>query len=123
MTTWTTPEPAISSFLDDFDERGSDPDGGSEELFYPIFLAVDPTDAISLTPEQLAATLPARRAMFGNAGVAQVRRRGARRLRLDDRHVLVAAEWTAEREGGAPLRLFSSLLVRSEPDATASSST
>lgn len=111
--TWTDLEPAISGFLDDFDERGADPDGRSDELFASTFLAVDPDHAVSLTPEQLAATLAARRAMFDNAGVSQVRRQGARQLRLDDRHVLVSGQWTAERAGGA-LMLSSTLLVRSE---------
>ena len=113
---WTPLEPAISSFLDDFDERGADPHGGSEGLFAPAFLALDPTYAVSLTPEQLAATLPARRAMFESAGVGEVRRQDAHQLRLDDHHVLVAGNWTAEREGSASLRLSSTLLLRSLPD-------
>jgi hypothetical protein len=113
---WTPLEPAINSFLDEFDERGADPNGGSEGLFAPTFLALDPTYAVSLTPEQLAATLPGRRAMFGSAGVGEVRRREACQLRLDDQHVLVAGDWTAEREGTTSLQLSSTLLLRSEPD-------
>lgn len=112
---WTTLEPAIGSFLDEFDERGADPHGGSEGLFADTFLALDPRYAVSLTPEQLASTLPARRAMFDRAGVGEVSRRDARQLRLDDQHVLVAGDWTAERDGSTSLQLSSTLLLRAEP--------
>jgi hypothetical protein len=110
---WTPLDHDVADFLDEFDERGADPGGGSEELFASHFLAVDPSHAVSLTPEQLAATLPARREMFAAAGVGAVRRRDARQLRLDDRHLLVAGRWAAARAGGE-LELSSTLLVRSE---------
>jgi hypothetical protein len=114
-TTWSDPDPDVRAFLDDFDERGADPDGSSEQLFAATFLAADPSFAVPLTPEQLAGTLPARRAMFEAAGVGAVRRRRAQQLRLDDRHVLVSGTWSADRAGGA-LELSSTLLLRSEPD-------
>ena len=112
--TWTRLEPDISAFLDEFDELAADPQGGSHELFAPTFLAVDPNHALALTPGQLAATLPARRAMFAAAGVREVHRQDARQLRLDDRHVLVAGHWSAERDTG-PVTLSSTLLLRAEP--------
>jgi hypothetical protein len=111
---WTSLEPAIDAFLDDFDARGADPQGRSDELFAPTFLVLDPARAVALTPQQLAAMLPARRAMFAKAGVGAVRRQDVRQLRLDERHVLVAGEWAAEREGET-LTLSSTFLLRSEP--------
>jgi hypothetical protein len=114
-TTWSHPDPDVRAFLDDFDERGADPDGGSEQLFAPTFLAADPSFAVPLTAAQLAGTLPTRRAMFEAAGVGAVRRQSAQQLRLDDRHVLVSGTWSADRAGGA-LELSSTLLLRSEPD-------
>ncbi|WP_137121177.1 hypothetical protein [Segeticoccus rhizosphaerae] len=112
---WTGLEPAISAFLDDFDARAGDPDGRPGELFAPTFLALDPRYAVAITAEQFAASLPARRTMFADAGVRDVRRRDARQLRLDDQHVLVAGEWAAERDSGT-VELSSTLLVRSGPD-------
>jgi hypothetical protein len=114
-TTWSHPDPDVRAFLDDFDERGASPDGGSEQLFAATFLAADPSSAVPLTPEQLAGTLPARRAMFDAAGVGAVRRQRAQQLRLDDRHVVVSGTWSADRTEGA-LELSSTLLLRSERD-------
>lgn len=117
MTTsdWAAPEPDIQAFLDEFDRR-SGGGGGAAALFAAQFLAVDPVRALVLTPEVLAGALPGRRKMFDAAGVGEIRRGEARQLRLDDRHLLVAAEWSAERAGAAPLRLASTFLVRREPD-------
>lgn len=92
IPSWTSLEPAIDAFLEDFDARGADPDGRSDALFAPTCLALDPARAVAVTPQQLAAMLPARRAMFAKAGVDTVRRRGARQLRLNERHVLLAGE-------------------------------
>jgi hypothetical protein len=64
----------------------------------------------------LAAALPARRGMFDAAGVGAIRRTDARQLRLDDHHVLVSVDWTAERADRDPLRLESTFLIRREPD-------
>jgi hypothetical protein len=115
ISTWTHPDADVSAFLDEFDERGADPDGGSERLFAATFLAADPRFAVPLTPEQLAGTLPARRALFAGAGVRAVRRQSAQQLRLDARHVLVSGTWSAHRDAGA-LELSSTLLLRSEPN-------
>lgn len=113
-SSWTSLEPAIDAFLNDFDARRADPHGRSDELFAPTFLALDPARAVAVTPQQLGAMLPVRRAMFAKAGVGTVRRKDARQLRLDERHVLVAGEWAAERESGT-LTLSSTFLLRSEP--------
>jgi hypothetical protein len=111
---WTAPEPDIAAFLDDYDRRGEGADPTA--LFAPQFLAVDPARALALTPEVLARALPGRRQMFDAAGVGETHRESARQLRLDDRHVLVCADWSAERAGGEPLRLQSTFLVRREPE-------
>jgi hypothetical protein len=113
---WTDPEPDIAAFLDDYDQRGAASGGDPTALFAPQFLAVDPARALALTPEVLARALPARRQLFDAAGVGPIRRQAARQLRLDDRHVLISADWTAEREGGQPLQLASTFLVRREPE-------
>jgi len=115
-TTWSEPDIDLAAFLDDFDRRSAGPDSDVTGLFAPTFLALDPARALSLTPSMLAAGLPARRRMFEDAGVGPVRRVAARELRLDDRHSLVSAEWTADRATGEPLRLASMFLVRREPE-------
>ncbi len=110
---WTPLDPDNEAFLDAYDRLGAG--GDPAALFAPQFLAVDPARAVSITAAMLAAALPARRGMFDAAGVGEIRRAQASQLRLDDRHVLIRADWVADRPGRDPLRLSASLLVRQEP--------
>jgi hypothetical protein len=112
-------EPDIAAFLDDYDAYGRDRTGPApeHEVFAASFLALDPAHVLTLTPAQLAAALPARRRRFDAAGVGDIHRTGARQLRLDDRHVLVSATWSAARDGADPVMLSSSFLLRREGDA------
>ncbi|RMI27849.1 hypothetical protein EBN03_32430 [Nocardia stercoris] len=52
--------------------------------------------------------------MFADAGVGELRRAAASQLVLDDRHIVVSAEWVASRDGAAPLALKSTFLLRRE---------
>jgi hypothetical protein len=113
---WTPLDPDIDAFVDEYDRLGTRPDGDTTTLFAASFLALDPARAVTLTPAMLASALPARRGMFDAAGVGPIRRGDARQLRLDDRHVLVTVDWTAERADRDPLRLESTFLIRREPD-------
>jgi hypothetical protein len=113
---WTAPSSEIEEFLRDYDTRGKAPGGEAAALFAPTFLAVDPARALALTPAALAATLPARRRMFDEAGVGELHRTTARELRLDERHALVSARWRAPRTDGTDIELAATLLVRREPD-------
>jgi hypothetical protein len=108
---WTPPDPDVAAFLDDYDH------GDATALFADTFLALDPARATAVTPAQLAAALPARRQMFAAAGVGPLNRTGARQQRLDDRHILVAADWSAERSTGGPLNVASTFLLRREGDS------
>ncbi|WP_433223368.1 hypothetical protein ACQP00_25950 [Dactylosporangium sp. CS-047395] len=109
--TWTPLDPDVAAFLDAYDS------GDPLALFAATFLALDPARAVAITPAQLAAALPARRAMFDRAGVGPLTRAAARQLRLDDRHLLVGADWTAPRTGGEPLHTTSTFLLRREGDS------
>lgn len=108
---WTPISPRTRAFLDDYDAAGRAPGGDLGAVFADTFLALDPSHAVSLTPAMLAAALPARRRLFDDAGVGELRRADARELRLDDRHRLVRAEWVALADG-REVRLVSTLLVR-----------
>jgi hypothetical protein len=111
VNTWTPTDPDVAAFLDEYDR------GDPTALFAGTFLVLDPARAAAVTPAQLAAALPARRTMFDAAGVGALRRTGARQQRLDDRHVLVSAGWSAERTAGGPLNLASTFLLRREGDS------
>ncbi len=111
-STWHAPTEDVAAFLADFDNRRTD--SGTGDQFAERFLAVDPANVTVLTPAMLAAALPARRRKFQDAGVGEVRRREARQLELDEQHLLVAAEWDAERAGRQPIRLESTFLLRRE---------
>ncbi|MBO3749978.1 hypothetical protein J5X84_28185 [Streptosporangiaceae bacterium NEAU-GS5] len=112
---WTPLTDDIAAFLDDFDLRGRhvDTDDSQAGVFASTFLALDPHRALALTPEQLAAVLPARRRMFAEAGVTELVRVAAWQLRLDERHVLVRADWQAHRPGGQ-IVLATTFLLRRE---------
>jgi hypothetical protein len=113
---WTELSPDLTTFFDDFDARSGRPDGQAADLFAKSFLAVDPTRALALTPQVLAGALPARRRMFDDAGVGALRRTGARQLPLDGQHVLVNAQWQADRKDAEPVELSSTFLLRREPE-------
>jgi hypothetical protein len=108
--TWTPLDPDVSAFLDAYDS------GDAPALFADTFLALDPARAVAVTPAQLTAALPARRAMFDRAGVGAMSRTGARQQRLDERHLLVNADWSAPRTAAEPLHLTSTFLLRREGD-------
>jgi hypothetical protein len=113
---WTPLDPDIDAFVDEYDRRSAEPGADATTLFAASFLALDPARAVTLTPAMLAAALPTRRGMFDAAGVGAIRRTDACQLRLDDHHVLVSVDWTAERADRDPLRLESAFLIRREPD-------
>jgi hypothetical protein len=113
---WSALDPEIDAFIEEFDRTSSQANTEATALFAETFLALDPARALALTPTMLAGALHARRGMFAKAGVGAVRRTNARQLRLDDHHVLVAADWTADRADREPLRLESTFLIRREPD-------
>ncbi len=112
---WNPLDPDIDLFIEEFDRLGSEPDTQVSSLFAETFLALDPARALALTPAMLAGALNARRAMFAKGGVGAVQRSNARQLRLDDDHVLVTAEWSADRGEREPLLLESTFLIRREP--------
>jgi hypothetical protein len=116
---WTTVDADVAAFLDDFDANGRlspEPGRGPADLFADSFLALDPVRAVTLTPGVLAAALPARRRMFDEAGVGEIRRIDASQLRLDDWHTIVSASWSAARANAADLQLKSSFLLRRTAD-------
>jgi hypothetical protein len=113
---WSPLDADIKDFVDEFDRRSAGSGTETTALFASNFLALEPARAVALTPAILAAALPARRGMFDAAGVGDIRRADARQLRLDDQHIIVSVDWTAERAGRNPLRLESTFLVRREPD-------
>ncbi|MFG3292699.1 hypothetical protein ACGF3G_28330 [Streptomyces sp. NPDC048179] len=111
-TTWKPLESDIDAFLTEFQRRSDSPEPDSAEQFAGSFLAADPNSATVLTRTLLAASLPARRAMFDNAGIGAVRCVDAAQLDLDEHHLLVTADWDAERVGSESLRLESTFLLR-----------
>ena len=107
---WHDPTDDIVDFLTAFDQSRS----GSETRgqFGESFLALDPNNVAVLSPGMLAAALPERRRKFADAGVTVVRRREARQLELDTKHLLVTVAWDADREGRPPINLESTFLLR-----------
>jgi len=84
MPLWTALDADLSQFLDAFDEQRANDGADIALLFAPTFLALDPANAVALTPDVLAQVLPTRRRMFAEAGVGETRRLHAEQLRLDD---------------------------------------
>ncbi|MFB9450140.1 hypothetical protein Dvina_28215 [Dactylosporangium vinaceum] len=105
--TWTPLDADVAAFMAEYDS-------GSLHLFASPFLALDPARAVAVTPAQLGAALPARRAMFDRAGVGPLQRTTTRQQRLDDKHILVGAAWSADRTSGEPFTTTATLLLRRE---------
>ncbi|MEW1648655.1 hypothetical protein [Streptomyces sp. NPDC091219] len=110
---WTAPDDDIAAFLDDYDTRGRDVAADQARSFAPNFLALDPQRASALTPAALEAVLPMRRRAFDEAGIGAFTRTGARQMRLDARHVLVAADWQAAHRP-EPIPVSAIFLLRQE---------
>jgi hypothetical protein len=108
-TSWREPDPETEKFLDEYD-RAAD-----STFFAERFLTADPSRAAVVDRAALDAALPARRAMFAEAGVGPLARVGAAQLDLDPLHVLLTVEWEALRLG-SPLQLTSTFLLRRERD-------
>jgi hypothetical protein len=108
-TTWREPDAEAAAFLDAFD-RAAD-----STFFAERFLTADPSRAVVTDRAALEAALPARRAMFANAGVGPLTRTDAAQLDLDPLHVLLTVEWEALRHG-SPLNLDATFLLRRERD-------
>jgi hypothetical protein len=115
-SSWKPLTPDIDAFLAEFERRGTDPQSDSGEQFADQFLTVDPGQAAVLSRAMLTAALPARRKMFDTAGIGAVRCVAASQLDLDERHLLVTADWDAERAAGEPVRLQSTFMLRREDD-------
>jgi hypothetical protein len=115
-SSWKAPDEAIETFLTAYERRGADPQSDSGGDFADQFLVIDPNRALVLAREVLVASLPTRRKMFESAGVGALHRTAARQLDLDERHLLVAVDWEADRTGGEPVHLQSTFLLRREAD-------
>lgn len=113
IPTWTPLENDTAAFLDDYDTRGRDENADQTGSFAPNFLALDPNRASALTPAALAAALPMRRRAFTAAGIGDFTRAGARQMRLDDRHVLLAVDWQAAHQP-SPIPVSATFLLRQE---------
>ncbi|WP_405657823.1 hypothetical protein [Streptomyces sp. NBC_00079] len=113
---WKPLDPDLDVFLTEFERRSGNPESDSGEQFADQCLAADPKQAVMVSRDMLVAALPARRKMFQDAGVGTVRCVQAAQLDLDEQHVLVTADWDAERTGGQNVRLESTFLLRREED-------
>jgi hypothetical protein len=115
-STWTSLAPDVDAFFAAYERRGANPEEDSGDHFAEEFLTADPNHALTLTRATLVASLPARRQMFAKAGIGALRLADASQLDLDQHHVLVRADWTADRAGGQPLRLESTFLLRRDEE-------
>ncbi|MCX4092988.1 hypothetical protein [Nocardia sp. alder85J] len=111
-TTWKPLDPDLAAFLSDFERRSAIPESDQGEQFAAQFLTADPNTATVVTREALVASLPMRRSMFEAAGLGHAVCVAASQLDLDDRHVLVTADWDTPRRDGESVRLESTYLVR-----------
>ncbi|MEV0429204.1 DUF4440 domain-containing protein [Micromonospora sp. NPDC050495] len=79
------------------------------------FLLADEAGARPVPRAAFLAALPRRARLFAEAGLGRAELTGLTCQRLDERYVLARTEWDApRRDGGRPLRLVSSYLLREE---------
>src|SRR6187402_1500196 len=104
---------SVEEFFADFERRGNAPSAVSD-FFDDQFLAMDPNGSTVVRPEQLAAVLPTRAAMFETVGILGARLAGLQLEELDNTHVLVRTRWESifAEPGSNPLELSSSFFLR-----------
>ena len=85
---------------------------GGTALFHDPFLSLDPSAAVVVGRQQLAAALPARGRMFAQAGVTGLELRDVDVRRLDARHLLAETTWESAPGSSRPVSLSSTYLLR-----------
>ena len=110
--------PEVRAFFQRYNRASHDLD--SEALtssFCDVFLSMDASSAVTLSPQALLAVLPRRRQLFNAIGCDGLELADISEIPLDDLHTLVRTSWNLrmhEDPPGGPIFLRSTFLLRKD---------
>lgn len=113
--------PDVRAFFQRYDRASDDLD--TEALansFGEVFLSLDATSAVALSPQALLAALPRRKQLFEAIGSDGLELADISEMPLDDLHTLVRTSWNLRMHHeppGGPLRLRSTFILRKDNGA------
>ena len=117
----TSVRPGVRDFFQRYDRASHDLD--SEALtssFCDVFLSMDASSVLTLSPQALLAALPRRRQLFQAIGCDGLELADISEIPLDDLHTLVRTSWNLrmnEDPPGGPICLRSTFLLRKDDGA------
>jgi hypothetical protein len=116
----TSVRPDVRAFFQRYDRASDDLD--SEALtnsFYDVFLSLDASSAVALSPQALLAALPRRRQLFQAIGSDGLELADISEMPLDDLHTLVRTSWNLrmhEEPPRGPICLLSTFILRKDEE-------
>jgi hypothetical protein len=113
--------PDVRAFLQRYDRAAHDLDTDALiSSFGDVFLSLDASSAVAVSPQALLAALPRRRQLFEAIGSDGLELADISEMPLDDRHTLVRTSWRLRMRGQAPrdpMFLHSTLILRKDDRA------
>ena len=113
--------PDVRAFLQRYDRAAHDLDTDALiSSFGDIFLSLDASSAVAMSPQALLAALPRRRQLFEAIGSDGLELGDVSEMPLDDRHTLVRTSWRLRMRDQAPhdpMLLHSTFLLRKDDRA------
>ena len=110
--------PDILAFLQRYDRAAHDLDTDALiSSFGDVFLSLDASSAVAVSPQALLAALPRRRQLFEAIGSDGLELADISEMPLDDRHTLVRTSWRLRMRGQAPrdpMFLHSTFILRKD---------
>jgi hypothetical protein len=113
--------PDVRAFLQRYDRAAHDLDTDALiSSFGDVFLSLDASSAVAVSPQALLAALPRRRQLFEAIGSDGLELADISEMPLDDRHTLVRTSWRLRMRGQAPrdpMFLHSTFILRKDDRA------
>jgi len=113
--------PGVRDFFQRYDRaaRDLDPDALTSS-FADVFLSLDASSAVAVSPQALLAALPRRKQLFENIGSDGLELADISETPLDDLHTLVRTSWHLRMRNRAPrdpISLHSTFILRKDDEA------
>ncbi len=113
--------PDVRAFLQRYDRAAHDLDTDALiSSFGDVFLSLDASSAVAVSPQALLAALPRRKQLFEAIGCDGLALADISEMPLDDRHTLVRTSWRLRmRDPGLrdPMSLHSTFILRKDDRA------
>ena len=113
--------PDVCAFFQRFDRASHDLDSAAlTSSFCDVFLSIDASSLVALSPQALVAALPRRRQLFEAIGSDGLELADISEMPLDDLHTLVRTSWNLrmhEEPRRGPICLRSTFILRKDDGA------